>query len=120
MILVDTSVWIEHLQRGNDALGSRLQNAEVLCHPFIIGELACGNLQRRDEILSLLAALPQAAVAHHHEVLAFVQRRRLMGCGIGWIDAHLLASAMLADTPLWTLDKPLAAAARSLKMYAEL
>ncbi len=120
MILVDTSVWIDHLRRGHDALASLLHDAQVLCHPFIIGELACGNLTRRSEMLSLLAALPQATVANHHEVLAFVQRRRLMGCGIGWIDAHLLASAMLAGTPLWTLDKPLAAAARSLKMYAEL
>ena len=120
MILVDTSVWVDHLRRGHEALASLLHDAQVLCHPFIIGELACGNLTRRREILSLLAALPQATVANHHEVLTFVQRRRLMGCGIGWIDAHLLASAMLADTPLWTLDKPLAAAARTLKMYTEL
>lgn len=119
MILVDTSVWIDHLRRGNDALATWLHHAEVLCHPFIVGELACGNLKRRDEILSLLAALPTITRADHQEVLTFVETNGLMGSGIGWIDAHLLSSARLADTVLWTLDRPLAKAARSVGIYTE-
>lgn len=119
MILVDTSVWIDHFRRGNRGLASRLQEAAVLAHPFIVGELACGNFRQRDEILSLLSALPQVTVAEHHEVLAFVETNRLMGSGIGWIDAHLLCSAKLAGVRLWTLDTRLAQAARSIDVNAE-
>ena len=114
MILVDTSVWVDHLRRGNAQLSSRLESAEVLCHPFIIGELACGSLSRRKEILSLLPKLPECTVAAHDEVLAFVETNRLVASGIGWIDAHLLASAALSRTQLWTLDRRLAEIARSL------
>ncbi len=117
-MLVDTSVWIDHLRRGNQSLAERLEMAEVYCHPFVIGELACGDLSDRREVLSLLAALPQAPEVDHKEVLTFVELNRLNGSGIGWLDAHLLASARLAGVPIWTLDKPLAAAARELKMLA--
>ena len=89
------------------------------CHPFILGELACGTLKRRREILSRLAALPQAPVADHEEVLTFVESQRLMGAGVGWIDVHLLASARLAGLRLWTLDKALASAAHALGIRAE-
>ncbi len=114
MILVDTSVWIDHFRNGNDALATLLRHAEVVCHRFIVGELACGNLRHRDEILFLLAALPTVTLADHDEVMTFIEHNGLMGAGIGWIDAHLLASTILADVTLWTLDRPLAAAARSL------
>ena len=114
MVLVDTSVWVDHLRRGNDDLVTLLEEAQSLCHPFVIGELACGNLSQRDRILSLLGALPQAPVAEHAEVLELVESRRLHGQGLGWIDMHLLASALLAGCPLWTLDRRLASAARKL------
>lgn len=118
-MLVDTSVWVDHLRRGNAKLAERLERAEVSCHPFIIGELACGRLRNRETILSLLQALPRVPTADHHEVLAFVAAYRLMGAGIGWIDAHLLASAKLAGTAIWSLDKRLAAAARKLGVLAD-
>lgn len=118
MILVDTSVWIDHFRRGNKALASRLQVAEILGHPFIVGELACGNLTQRSQILSLLDALPEIVVADHSEVLTFVEANRLMESGIGWIDAHLLCSAKLAGVGLWTLDKRLNEAARLLHIGA--
>lgn len=111
MLLVDTSVWVDHLRSGNAELAELLDNAEVTCHPFIIGELACGNLENRQEILSLLAALPSAVQASHEEALAFLENRRLMGKGLGYIDLHLLASAALSQVPLWTLDKRLSRAA---------
>jgi hypothetical protein len=113
-VLVDTSVWVEHFRRGNRALAERLGEGEVSSHPFIIGELACGSLGRRREILSLLGALPHAPLVEHDEVLAFVESHGLGGRGIGWIDAHLLASATLARLPLWTFDHRLAAVARQL------
>ena len=119
MILVDTSVWVDHFRRGNARLAAVLEGAEVLCHPFVIGELACGDLGPRREILSRLAQLPQAPPASHEEVLAFIESRRLMGSGIGWVDAHLMSSAVLAGAPLWTLDKRLAEIARSLEIHAE-
>ncbi len=118
MLLVDTSVWVDHLRRGNPGLAPRLMRAEVLCHPFVIGELACGRLKQRREILTRLTALPQAPVADHDEVLAFVEAHALMGAGIGWIDAHLLVSAHLARVGLWSLDRPLVSAARSLGIAA--
>jgi predicted nucleic acid-binding protein len=113
-VLVDTSVWVDHLRRGNARLADRLERGRVLCHPFVIGELACGNLSRRDEILSLLRALPGAPSASDAEVLSLVESHRLMGRGLGWIDVHLLASALLADRLLWTLDRRLHSAARDL------
>lgn len=109
MILVDTSVWIDHLRRGISELVQALEREDVMTHPFVIGELACGDLQKRREVLDLLAALPSAVVASDEETLLFIERRRLMGKGIGTIDAHLLASVALTDDArLWTLDKRLA------------
>jgi hypothetical protein len=119
-MLVDTSVWVDHLRRGNARLGSCLENGEVECHPFVIGELACGNLKNRAELLELLAALPRVLEADHDEVLAFIESKRLMGRGLGWVDAHLLVSALLSRTSLWTLDKRLAAEARALQICFEI
>jgi len=115
-MLVDTSVWVDHLRRGNARLGACLENGEVECHPFVIGELACGSLKQRAELLELLAALPRVLEAEHDEVLAFIEWKRLMGRGLGWVDAHLLVSALLSRTSLWTLDKHLAAEARALQI----
>ena len=115
MILVDTSVWIDFLRVGNDKLAGLLKANQVLTHPFIIGELACGNLRNRTEVLSLLAALPRTEAATDAEVLFLIERRRLMGRGIGYIDAHLLASAALSSpAKIWTGDKRLAALAAEL------
>jgi predicted nucleic acid-binding protein len=113
-MLVDTSVWIDHLRSGREDLRARLEAGEVVCHPFILGELACGNIRKRDEVLSLLGALSQVVVADHDEVMQLLDTHQLMGRGLGWIDAHLLASARLAGETLWTLDGPLKKAARAL------
>lgn len=107
MVLVDTSVWISHLRDGNVGLEVLLNDGHVACHPFIIGELACGNLKNRDEILSLLQALPAATSADNEEVMEFIENHRLMGKGLGYIDMHLLASAILSKFLLWTFDKRL-------------
>ena len=107
MILVDTSVWVAHLREGAVGLDGLLNEGHVLCHPFVIGELACGNLKNRVEILSLLQALPAAVHAEHEEVMHFIEEHSLMGKGLGYIDAHLLVSAVLAQAPLWTLDRKL-------------
>lgn len=116
MILVDTSVWVEHFRKGNVGLDVLLKDGRVLCHPFIIGELACGHLKNRANILSLLQALPAAIPAEHDEVLRFIENYRLMGKGLGYIDLHLLASAMLTNLSLWTLDKRLNQIASSLEL----
>lgn len=116
MILVDTSVWIHHFRTGNEQLRFLLDEEQVFCHPFIAGELACGTLRNRHEVLSLLRALPQARVLEHEEVLHFVEGRHLYGRGLGWVDAHLLASALLTGSALWTLDKPLLRAAATLNI----
>jgi predicted nucleic acid-binding protein len=114
MVLVDTSVWVSHFRTTAGDLAELLDNGEVACHPFIIGELACGNLKNRASILSLLEALPQASMVEHYEVLAFIDAYKIMGKGLGYIDIHLLASAHLASIPLWTLDRKLAQAAEAL------
>lgn len=116
MILVDTSVWIAHFRTGNERLRGLLQEERVLTHPFVVGELSCGSIRHRVEILGLLKALPEARVAEHQEVLSFVENHRLYGRGIGWIDAHVLASALLSGCPLWTLDKKLSKVASTLKV----
>ena len=113
MVLVDTSVWIDHLRNDNRRLAALLQAAQVVVHPFVVGELALGTLRRRAEILGLLSRMPQSPVASHAEVLTFIERRDLLGKGIGYIDALLLASAVLADVLLWTYDKRLQAVAES-------
>jgi len=114
MILADTSIWIGHLRKGNDDLSFLLEQGTVMIHPFIIGELACGSMVNRREILGLLETLPRATVAGHTEVLHFVESKRLYGQGVGWMDAHLLASAMLSHSLLWTLDNKLGRLAKSL------
>jgi predicted nucleic acid-binding protein len=116
MILADTSVWVEHLRAGVPELVVLLSDGRIVNHPFVIGELACGNLRNRLEILSSLAALPSASVAAHEEVLRFVTQRKLHGKGLGWVDVHLLASSLLTGCALWTRDKGLAAAAAGLKL----
>jgi len=115
MILVDTSVWIDHLRDGNERLAASLENAEVWTHPFVIGELACGNLANRAEVLLLLHNLPSVSLATDAEVLFYIERQQLMGRGIGYIDAHLLAAtALTGSIRLWTLDRRLAAVAESV------
>ncbi|MBI4691062.1 MAG: PIN domain-containing protein [Nitrospirae bacterium] len=105
MVLVDTSVWVSHLCDGNPGLERLLNDGEVVCHPFIVGELACGNLKNRKEILSYLQSLPMAILAEDEEVLRFVENNQLMGKGLGYIDVHLIASSVLTEVPLWTFDK---------------
>jgi len=115
VILVDTSVWVEHFRIGNSRLAQMLEATEVLCHPFVIGELACGNLRARRDILELLANLPALQAVSHEEALHFLETRALHGQGLGWVDIHLLASAALASASVWSLDRRLAnAAARVL------
>jgi predicted nucleic acid-binding protein len=114
VVLVDTSVWVSHLRDGRADLAEVLDAGEVACHPFIIGELACGYLENRAEIISLLAALPQAPLLEHEEVLAFIEARMVMGKGLGYVDVHLLASSLLGGMPLWTLDAQLAKAAATM------
>ncbi len=115
MILVDTSVWIDHLRTGQPLLTQALQRNEVTIHPFIIGELACGNLKDRNTVLGLLAGLPCIQTLEEHEILFFIEQRKLMGRGIGYIDVHLLAAtAIAASTVLWTRDIRLHSAAKEL------
>lgn len=120
MILVDTSVWVDHLRRGDDVLARLLEEQRVLAHPWVIGELALGSLQNRDIILGSLAELPSAVVADHVEVMTLVERQRLWSLGIGYVDAQLLASVRLTPGSLiWTRDRALAGAARNLLCLAE-
>ncbi|UFS72810.1 type II toxin-antitoxin system VapC family toxin [Geomonas sp. RF6] len=114
MVLVDTSVWIDHLRSSNAGLVALLEEGTVLCHPFVVGEVACGNLRQRETVLALLNALPVAAEAQHHEVLLFLERHQLFGKGVGLIDIHLLASAALSGARIWTLDQRVAEAAETL------
>ncbi len=116
MVLVDTSVWISHLREGSAELTALLNEGEVVCHPFIVGELACGNLKNRTIVLSLLEALPTAVMGEHKEVLAFVENNDLMGRGLGYVDVHLIVSAALTDLSLWTFDKRLKQASGLLKL----
>jgi predicted nucleic acid-binding protein len=111
LILVDTSVWIDHLRQGDAALADLLHHARVLSHPFVIGELATENLRQRDKILRALHGLPKAVVAQDAEVLDLIGREALFGSELGYIDVHLLASARLSASPLFTRDKRLHAAA---------
>jgi hypothetical protein len=114
MILVDTSVWVEHLRSGTIGLETLLIDGQVCCHPFIIGELACGNLKNRGEILALLQNLPMASCAEDDEAIQFIHDHQLMGKGLGYIDIHLLMSSLLSRIPFWTLDKRLHGAAQAL------
>ena len=116
MVIVDTSIWVSHLREGNRQLESLLLDGDVVCHPFIIGELACGNIRNRTEILSLMQTLPVTPKAQDDEVLFFIERHDLHGIGIGLVDVHLLASARLSRISLWTSDKKLRAAANRLNL----
>ena len=116
MVLVDTSVWGHHLRRTDRALVGLLERGDVLTHPAVLGELALANLRRREETLELLGQLPRAEVATDHEVLTLVDRSRLFGRGIGWVDAQLLAATLLTGCGLWTADRPLSAAALHLRL----
>jgi predicted nucleic acid-binding protein len=114
VILADTSVWVDHFRQGVPRLVDALGEQEILMHPFVLGELACGNLSNRAEVLSLLAEMPMTATASDDEALSLIETRALMGRGIGYIDVHLLASAFLSGAVLWTTDKRLAAVAKKL------
>ena len=119
MILVDTSVWVDHLNARDYRMTELLMGCKVLVHPFVTGELAMGNLSNRESVLDLLQNLPQAAVANETEVLQFIQDKSLFGLGIGYIDVHLLAAAMLTPgSMLWTRDKRLLAASIRLGIAA--
>ena len=119
MILIDTSVWIDHLRRNDARLASELEDGRVLMHPFVVGELACGNLANRQEVLGLLRRLPPAPVASDEEALHFLETHSLMGRGLGYVDIHLLASATLAAPAAFrTRDRRLAAAAADLGLAA--
>ncbi len=121
MILVDTSVWIDHLRTGDDKLVQQLNTSKVLMHPFVLGELACGNLNKRKEILTLFKNLPRSSVATDNEVLFFIEQHKLMGRGIGYIDTHLLAAVALnGSARLWTRDKRLRVVCDSLSLTCEM
>jgi len=116
MVLVDTSIWINHLRSGDRHLKKLLLNGEVFCHPYIIGELACGNIKNRQEIIPLLKELPQAPVVEFDEFLYFIEQNKFYGKGIGFVDIHLLASAKLGQLLLWTGDKRLQSASVDLNL----
>jgi len=120
VILVDTSIWVDHLRVGDPKLAALLHDGEVLTHPWVIGELALGQLSRRSEILGLLRNLPQAKAATEAEVLDLIENQQLFGLGIGYVDAHLLAATMLTTgAALWTRDKRLAAVAVHLGLTSD-
>jgi predicted nucleic acid-binding protein len=116
MILLDTSVWVDHLHRGDETAAVLLEQGSVVMHPFVLGELACGTLRNRDETLRTLAALPATTVSTPEEALALIESSRLMGRGLGYIDVHLIASALISGDLIWSHDKQLAAAAAQLKV----
>jgi predicted nucleic acid-binding protein len=113
-VLVDTSIWVDHFRKGETLLQDLLSSGQVAIHPFIIGELACGNFANRAEILKLLSELPLVTIASNEEVMHLIEKHKLSGKGLGWIDVHLLTSALLDNLPLWTRDQKLAAAAKKL------
>ncbi len=115
MILVDTSVWIDHFRSPNSLLTELLEQEQVLLHPLVLGEIACGNLKRRKEIVALMLALPTATRADDREILLFIEKRSLMGRGIGLIDVHLLASCLIEPCSIWTFDKRLRTVADELE-----
>jgi len=121
VILVDTSVWVDHLRAGEPALVHLLNHGLVLAHPWVTGELALGHLSQRQDILGLLTGLPSAEIATDAEVLGLIEAEQLYGLGIGYVDAQLLAATRLtADARLWTADKRLAVVARRLRLLADL
>lgn len=116
MVIVDTSIWVNHLRKGDKHLEKLLLDAEVICHEFVIGELACGNLKNRTEILSLLQSLPHSPTVDPQEFHYFIDKHQLMGRGIGFVDVHLLASAQLSRLPIWTADNKLTAVSEDLQL----
>ncbi|HXV01611.1 MAG TPA: PIN domain-containing protein [Caulobacteraceae bacterium] len=117
MILADTSVWIEHLRANDERLASLLEAGAVLVHPFVVGELALGNMRRRSSVLAMLEDLPRAELATHAEVLGFIDRHALFGRGVGYVDAHLLAATRLTSSArLWTRDRRLREVAEQLDL----
>ena len=114
MLLEDTSVWVRHLREGDARLASALERGEVWTHPWVIGELACGRLSDRATLLGHRRALPSTPVASVDGALALIERRSLMGRGVGWVDVQLLASALLAGTRTWALDRRLSTVAEEL------
>ena len=114
MILLDTSVWVDHLRRGDSLAVRILESGQAAAHAFVTGELACANLKSRVQVVDLLRALPQMPLASDDEVLYFIERHKLMERGIGYVDAHLLAAATIGDSLLWTRDKPLRTIATEL------
>jgi predicted nucleic acid-binding protein len=120
MILVDSSVWVDHLRQGDQRLVTLLEASQVLTHPFVVGEIALGSLKNRESILGSLKGLPEAATATDEEVQQFIENNALFGLGIGYIDAHLLAAVRLnAGSQLWTRDKRLGAIANRMGVAAE-
>jgi predicted nucleic acid-binding protein len=115
MVLVDTSVWIDFLRKGDSLLSDLLTDGEVLTHPHIIGELRLGNIPKRKSFLGLIENLPVIVQATDEEVGYMIEKNKLYGKGIGYIDAHILASSIMNSTPLWTLDKRLDALSKKLK-----
>lgn len=117
MILVDTSIWIDHFNKSDIDLINLLNSGKVCIHPFIIGELSCGNISNRKEILTLLKALPQVDSALDEEIYTLIENKKLYGIGLGFIDVHLLASALIDNVTIWTRDKTLKKAAINLDIY---
>jgi predicted nucleic acid-binding protein len=115
-MLVDTSVWIDHFRRSNPALVTALERGDVECHDFVLGELACGMLPRREDVLTLMQALPRLTPVPHGEVMSLVSERQLWGRGLGWVDVNLLAAALVARAGLWTMDRRLRRVASSLEV----
>ena len=116
LVLADTSIWITHFRVGQNHFIELLEQGLISCHPYIIGELACGSLKNRTEIIKLLEALPTVNVLEHSEVMDFLDSRKLMSIGIGYVDVHLLGASLLSDTPIWTFDRSLVKAAKSLNI----
>ena len=116
LVLVDTSVWIKHLRESDKKLVRLLEQGLVACHPFIIGELACGGIKNRYEIIRLLNDLPSTDILDHFEIMEFIEHRKIMNKGIGYVDVHLLGSALVSETPLWTFDKALKKIANQLSI----
>ena len=119
MTLVDTSVWIDHWRHGNARLAATLEGGLAAAHPFVIGELACGNMPRRASTLRLLEALPKVPAARDQEVMTLIEAAGLSGIGLGWVDAHLLAASRMSGMSLWTLDRALRRAAERLGVFEE-
>ena len=116
MVLVDTSIWIDHFQKSDSNLKKLLLAAEVVNHPYVIGELACGNLSNRLEILSLLESLPKTIIARQEEILEFINKNKLYGLGVGYIDIHLIASTLLDGLKIWSKDKSLISVAEQFNI----